>query len=162
MDAFLLANNNNNNNTSSDVDVDGTRSRTNGEDWNNNTAPTAEKIWITVDGGVQVTTNGPSGILTMSPEGDRVAKEYSVLNVDERVILTVRVIRRLLQSIAFEHCQSKLMSLRVTETKSLVKRLKMKDRQNPCLQKAVLEHTKHIRSMLHVTKSMRFLKGIEQ
>jgi len=53
---------------------------------------------------------------------------------------------------------AKITLARIAETKSLVKRLKMKDRLNVDLQNVILEINKHLRLLMQITKIMRFLK----
>lgn len=127
-------------------------------DANNNEVLELDSIWIRVEGGVEVTTDRVYGVVTKSPSNNNSIRGYHELTKDERIILCMRVIKELLIFMANEHCSVKINTERIRETKSLVKRLKVKDRQSMDLQKVILEHNKYMRLMLQLTKTMRFLK----
>lgn len=127
-------------------------------DGNNNEQGPLDKVWITIEGGIEVTAGGPHTVLIKGPSNNNATKNYNDLQSDEKVILCVRIMRQLLVLTANEQCMVKITHERIAETKSLVKRLKMKDRLNADLQKVILEINRHLRILMQFTKTMRFLK----
>ncbi|ODM96346.1 Malate synthase [Orchesella cincta] len=125
---------------------------------NNNVAsPVENRLWLAMSGGYQVSMDESRVVLVKFLRDGKI-KTYRELCTNDKVMLNLSLIRTLLSFMANEQCRAKIKFHRTVEVKSLVKRLKMKDRLSGDLQILVLEHNKHLRLMLQMTKIMRLIK----
>ncbi|CAL8082889.1 unnamed protein product [Orchesella dallaii] len=125
---------------------------------NNNVASTSEnKLWLPLNGGLQVTINESRCVLVKHCR-DLKVKTYREYCTNDKVTLNLSLIRAMLAFMANEQCHVKMKFHRIVEVKSLVKRLKMKDRLSRDLQILILEQHKNLRLMLQLTKIMRFIR----
>jgi len=141
-----------------DESEDGFESRRAGENSaNNNGLGMDFEKWILLDGDIKIYYDGFQGILAIFPYTSG-GRGYNILTVDEQITISIRLLRHLLTLMANEQCAAKVTFDRISETKSLVKRLKLRERLDVGVQNAVLEQHKNLTRMLRLTKAMRFLK----
>jgi hypothetical protein len=109
-------------------------------------------------GGFTVSISEHKEFLVMN--SSRKQLRFGELDDEQKVVLTKKVIERLLHYVASEASLSKILLENASETKSLVKRLKTQARANERLSSVVGNGVYHILQTLRLMKSMDILRSV--
>jgi hypothetical protein len=144
-------------NTRTDVSVSGelSDSDSDGDDGTDD-ARRRPLFWVHLPGGFDVAIGENNEFLVLNHFKDQ--SSFKQLNEEQQVNLTNKMIARLFHFMAAEGCFAKILHERSLETKSLVKRLKPRDRVSKELVAIIAQGNGHIKQLLRLMKNLNVLR----
>lgn len=116
-----------------------------------------EPIWIELQGGFKVSIGDEKEFLVMNQFKSQV--QFNTLGEEQKVVLTTKMLGRLLHYVSIEGCKAKIVVDRATETKSLLKRMQPSDRSTEYLGIVIGNGVYHIQQLLKLMKNMNVIRS---
>jgi len=115
-------------------------------------------MWVHLQGGYKVTISEEKDFLVQNPYKDQVP--FHELDEEQKVVLCGKMLERLTHHVAIEACKAKIVVDRARETKSLLKRLKARDRSIDYLSVVIGNGVYHIQQVLKLMKTMEVFRSL--